>query len=132
MSDQPEWAKEWVRRHKEMTRKVRELLADMLIMGLNEIAARDQEAVCRLMLDARVPCNDALADHPSVQVRSREGEPHTLGVLGLLNGLIGTIDEGPKKGWGLITAVVDENHEISHDEGVSDSRTIKFRRTKED
>lgn len=87
-------------------------LADLIIARLNDVLQYDSEAVRRL-IDSRVECNDALADHPTVQVRSREGEPHCVGFLGVLNGLVGTIQDGPRKGWGFITAVVEDDGTIS-------------------
>jgi len=81
-------------------------LANQLIDSLNEIAKHDPVAMGKL-IEARVPCNEALADHPTVQVDAHEGSP-TVGLLGILNGLVGTIDDGPKKGWGLITAVCED------------------------
>ena len=82
-------------------------LADLIIERLNEITEADPLAM-EFLVEARVPCNDTLARHPSVQVIALGGNPPTVGVLGILNGIVGTIDEGPKKGWGLIAAVWDE------------------------
>jgi hypothetical protein len=84
----------------------------MLIDRLNEIAGADSKALGDL-IEARVPCNEALADHPSVQVFAHEGPP-TVGLLGILNGLVGTIDEGPRKGWGFIAAVFEDDGTFSH------------------
>lgn len=80
------------------------------LIVLNRMLEEDRVAVTRLCLDARVPCNDALADDPSVQV-GHIGDDKTngcdVGLLGVVNGICGTIDDGPKKGWGPVTAVVD-------------------------
>jgi hypothetical protein len=48
----------------------------------------------------------ATAEHPTVQV---DGGSMTLGVLGLLNGLCGTIKGGERDGWGRIAASYEEN-----------------------
>jgi len=58
------------------------------------------------LLQQRVTCNVALANHPSVQVGQAFGD-QMAGVLGLLNGYFGTIEAGPKVGWGPITAIYD-------------------------
>jgi hypothetical protein len=91
----------------------KEAMADLLIERLNEIAGHDPVAMGKL-IDARVPCNDALADHPSVQVHDFDDDkPPVVGMLGILNGLVGTIDDGPKKGWGFITAVCEDDGSVS-------------------
>jgi len=97
----------------------REELADLLIERLNEITAYDPEAMRRL-LEARVECNDALADHPSVQVRARPGEPCRVGLLGVLQGIVGGRVEEPHTmaGAGLIAAVL-----------ADDGSLLGFRRT---
>jgi len=97
-------------------------LADILIDRLNTLTS---DLTVRMdvgaLLETRVKVAQETADHPSLQVAS-EGPlgPWRLGVLGLLNGLVGTIPDGPKKGWGYITAVID-------DQGFLES----FRRTDE-
>lgn len=91
----------------------KEQLADHLIAGLNEIVKADRMALGAL-IEHRVPCNEALADHPTVQAHSENGKPTTVGLLGILNGLVGTIDAGPRKGWGFIAAVSEEDGTLSH------------------
>lgn len=100
---------------------------DEFIAFLNKLAAIDDYALAELLC-IRVPCNGDLAAHPSVQVavggeRSgytyiRPGE-FRVGMLGILNGFFGTIDEGPRKGWGPIAAIYDSG------------RLIRFERTNE-
>lgn len=68
---------------------------------LNEALAADP-SVAKLFKQ-RVCINQALADHPTIQVSS-EGGVTTVGVLGLINGLFGIRSDG----YGHITAVVDE------------------------
>ena len=80
---------------------------DDLVNLLNELHALDPEAMSALC-EARVPCNTDLADHPTVQVFD-EPESYTVGIIGILNGLCGAYDSGPRKGWGALCAVVDEN-----------------------
>lgn len=74
-------------------------LADHIINVLNELVALDREAVTKLV-ETRVPCNQALADHPTVQV----SEGPSVGLLGVLNGIAGVDHDG----WGFIAASFDD------------------------
>lgn len=90
---------------------------------LNALVKIDRDAMQRLV-GARVECNLALADHPTVQagpLHSGPGSGHLnqtekkeerfeLGFVGVLNGLFGIDDEG----WGSIAAnyVPDEKGKI--------------------
>lgn len=74
---------------------------------LNELLKLDEPAITRL-IESRVACNEDLTEHPTVQVQDVVGAP-SVGLLGILNGLFGT-DE---KGWGPITAVVEDDGTIS-------------------
>lgn len=98
----------------------KEQLADHLIAGLNEIARTDKIALGAL-IEHRVPCNDELAGHPTVQVHDDGINPTTVGLLGILNGLVGVIETGPRKDWGFIAAVFEKDGTLSH-----------FRRTDKD
>jgi hypothetical protein len=98
---------------------------DALIAFLNAVVAIDPYAIAELLC-IRVPCNRALADHPSVQVAvGGDGCPITyiapgsfrVGILGILNGYCGNIDDGPLEGWGPIAAIYDEG------------RLLRFERT---
>lgn len=80
---------------------------------LNELLKVDENAV-RLLIEQRVPCNNELADHPTVQVRSRPNTQPVVGLLGILNGLYG-IDE---KGYGPIGAIIESDGHISSFERV--------------
>ena len=91
--------------------------ADGLVKYLNELLAIDQDFVSRLV-DHRVTCNEQLARHPSVQVGKSEGD-YRAGFLGVLNGYLGVIDRGPRRGWGPITAVLE------------DGKVVRFQRTPE-
>lgn len=81
------------------------------ISVLNDALARDPDAV-RELVNARVPCNAALAAHPTIRA-GRYGEVFRIGVLGLINGVLG---DSPS---GAIGA-----------EGQVDERTGRFRRIK--
>lgn len=63
-------------------------LAEHLVKCLNEYFQIDPEAI-KALFAHRVPANEALADHPTVQVRVDNRA--TVSILGILNGIIGTI-----------------------------------------
>lgn len=79
---------------------------------LNSALAADPEATAALVAN-RVACNQAMADHPTIQVRgydetetlSGEGDGFAIGLLGVINGLFGIDAEG----WGAIAVVVEED-----------------------
>jgi hypothetical protein len=90
--------------HSTMTN---ETLADTIIERLNDIARTDPVAMDAL-IKARVPCNKAMAEHPTVQVTATD-EGGIVGILGLLNGIVGVIPDGrPRHGWGYIAAEMDD------------------------
>jgi len=60
---------------------------EQAVKVLNEALERDADAVMALV-NYRVACNDTLAGHPTIQVH-RFGEVHKIGLLGLLNGILG-------------------------------------------
>jgi hypothetical protein len=63
---------------------------DDVIDYLNELLALDGQAIAALVAN-RVPCNELLADHRSVQVQVKHGVFY-VGLLGVINGMFGTID----------------------------------------
>jgi len=68
---------------------------------LNELVELDNAAI-ESLINSRVNCNKAMADHPTVQVRqwpSEEG--FEVGLLGVLNGMFGVNEDG----WGGIVAI---------------------------
>lgn len=69
---------------------------------LNEIVEKDK-ACAKALLNARVPCNQAIAEHPTIQVHAYDGNPPTVGLIGFLNGLFGIDDE---TGMGALAASV--------------------------
>ena len=93
-----------------------EELADLLITRLNEILATDRDAI-EAVAEHRVPCNQALLNHPTVQVMA-DGGVNKVGFLGILNGLVGTIPDGPREGWGFIAGCYDD-----------DGKLVRFQRT---
>ena len=74
---------------------------------LNEIHRLDPTVMPKLIA-FRVPCNEALANHPSVQVgvaKENLGTPeqYIVGFLGILNGIFGVREDG----YGFIGAEYD-------------------------
>ena len=59
---------------------------------LNDALERDPEAITKLF-NLRVECNDRLEGHPFVQV-SLYGGTRKIGLLGLLNGMLGESPTG--------------------------------------
>jgi len=84
-------------------------VTDAMIRYLNELVKTDPEAMCQLA-ETRVPCNEALANHPTVQVSAG----NVVGLIGILNGFLGVDHDG----WGFLCAEYN-------DEG----KLIKFKRT---
>ena len=72
---------------------------------LNDALERDPEAITQLV-NLRVPCRKTLGDHPTVQI-ALYGDEYRVGILGLLNGMLG--DPFPGKG-----AVLDLGEHFFH------------------
>jgi len=83
-------------------------IANEIIQRLNALIQdpRVREDVGRL-LEVRVNASLETCEHPTIQVHS-----DLLGTLGLLNGITGVIESGPKQGWGYITAVFDDDGKL--------------------
>ena len=79
---------------------------DKAVAYLNELIEIDGAAIGAL-IENRVPCNQSLAEHPSVQV-SGEYDNFKVGLLGILNGLFGA----DKSGWGTITVTLKDGYPI--------------------
>lgn len=80
---------------------------DDAIALLNDAYASDPGAMARLV-EARVPCNEELADHPTVQVGHRNNS-YTVGLMGIINGLFGV----DVRGNGIIAASYDDNSNLT-------------------
>lgn len=75
-------------------------LAAQVVALLNEAFALDPEAI-NALVNTRVRCNEALGEHPTIQC-GIDAEGHTtIGLLGILNGLVGVDDVG----YGAVAAV---------------------------
>jgi hypothetical protein len=89
---------------------INEALAERCLELLNEALKIDPKAISEIVTH-RVECNAALSKHPTIQAGSDNADgsgKKTVSMLGFLNGLCGTFDDGPRKGWGPISALVDE------------------------
>ncbi len=84
----------------EKVKGISDLNADRTVEFLNELVAVDRDAMAAL-IEARVPCNSGLADHPHVQVQADDGNGCVVGLMGILNGLLGAEEDG----FGRICAV---------------------------
>jgi hypothetical protein len=84
---------------------------DDAVDALNSMLVADPAAMQNL-LGYRVPCNEALANHPTCQVGG-ELEHRFVRMLGIINGIFGK-DE---RGWGYIAANLD------------DGKLVRFQRT---
>ena len=74
-----------------------------LILFLNALVALDRAAMEALVLTRVLVTSEEFMHHPTVQCLN-----NTVGFLGVVNGYCGAFADGPKKGWGPITAVFDE------------------------
>lgn len=77
---------------------------DEVVQLLNQLSIEDKTAMENLIC-ARVECNEAVANHPTVQVSQDEDGSFRVGFLGVLNGLFGVAQDG----FGAIAADFDEN-----------------------
>jgi hypothetical protein len=78
-------------------------LARRIVDYMNELLALDRSGITDLVRSC-VPCNESLGSHPTCQTGPGSRGPIEVGLLGILNGLCGAEDSGPRKGWGLIAA----------------------------
>lgn len=100
------------------------ILAVALIERLNRlIEDPDVRADLARILATRVPTSRATFVHPTIQVRGDAPESGTVGLLGLLNGIVGTLPDGPRKGWGYITAALADDGALLRFELTDSGRT---------
>ncbi len=76
-----------------------------VIAFLKSLLAMDPWFISNLV-KARFPCNYAMSTHPAVQVGRDRGE-YVSSFIGVLNGFLGIIEEGPRSGWGPIAVIFD-------------------------
>jgi len=89
-------------------------LAVILIHRLNALLEADPSLreTFGLLVRTRVTCSDSVRDHETIQVSVEEGCNY-VGFLGMLNGIVGAIQQDRFKGWGYIAAVVEEDGSVS-------------------
>lgn len=66
----------------------REYFSEIMLKVLNEALEADSKAIANLCIQ-RVACNKALADHPTIEVGTYYGMGYEVGLLGILNGILG-------------------------------------------
>lgn len=89
-------------------------LADIVIARLNKLI---EDPAVRIdvgrLIETRIACSDATLNHPTIQAgESAPGTGGTVGFLGVLNGIIGTIEGGALPGWGYVMAVFDDESQL--------------------
>ena len=83
-------------------------IAARIINVMKRALAADPEAV-RALIETRVPCNDALANDPTIQVVDDAGVTK-VGLLGILNGIAGCVyPDGP----GFVAAVLETDGRLT-------------------
>ncbi len=83
----------------------RRRLAERIAKLLNDVIDETDPEELGIFLAHRVSCSRALADHPTVQVLTEEDGTLSVGILGLLNGLVGVDAEGR----GIVAVEIDED-----------------------
>lgn len=78
--------------------------ARRIVDVMNDLLAHDPVATASLV-NLRVPCTGALAEHPTCQVGPRNGGGYEVGLLGILNALAGKHESG----WGYVAAVLADD-----------------------
>jgi hypothetical protein len=81
-------------------------VTDELIEFLNSALALDRVFMTE-MVERRLPCNEGIANHPSIQIQdTRTGaDTYCCGFLGLINGFCGVASTG----WGPIAAIYKDD-----------------------
>jgi len=112
-------------RHLNRTEEEKQLLATELCETLNDLVRTDPE-VMHALLETREVCNEAMVNHPTAQVSVQDGQFPQLGLLGILNGLVGVGSDG----WGYIAGCYDDTTNKltgflpTHDTRVKKSRAV--------
>lgn len=81
-----------------------QITIDQVIAFFNELIALDTSALTPLFL-LRSECNEALADHPTVQV-AEHADGYSVGLMGIINGMFGVT----RGGFGPIAYVVRDGY----------------------
>jgi hypothetical protein len=105
-------------------------LADFFIERLNHLVSMDSRALTDLAT-YRVPINNLVKAHPSIQLLRIKKGVYRLGTIGLINSIIGSIDDGPFKGQGYVSAVYDGDNIIKFERTDLKPPPITFNRVKD-
>lgn len=65
---------------------IQRVSVDRIVDVLNKALTLDPEAMTALV-NMRVPCNEALAQHPTIEVLQQEDSTYRVGLVGILNGI---------------------------------------------
>lgn len=79
-------------------------IVDHALSVLNRINKADPETISAL-INNRVICNEKLAKDSTVQCGSKEPDVYTVGLLGIINGILGA---DPETKYGPVEAVMDD------------------------
>ena len=85
-------------------------LADELIKRLNALIHSNQDIRKDIdtLTKTYVHVSRATGEHPTLQCfQDSSNKEYLLGLLGVLNGIVGVIPEGKKEGFGYIAAIYD-------------------------
>lgn len=95
---------------------------DEVIALLNDAFEKDPEAIHELVT-TRVPCNEAMADHPTIQVgvNWKGTSKYVVGVIGILNGIFGTADDGYGAIAGDFDVICPNGHEVPDEATARDN-----------
>lgn len=88
-------------------------IADRIVIVMNELLSLDPDAISELV-HARVKCKSQMASHARVQMVADADSSHMLGIMGILNGVIGTDDECVIASVGDDGKVIGFSHVTSH------------------
>ena len=86
--------------------------ANVAVDYLNDLLKLDRPAIS-VLVETRVSCLPLLAAHDTCQCHVDERNRPMIGLLGVLNGLFGVIDQGENSSRGHITAICDMDENIT-------------------
>jgi hypothetical protein len=88
-----------------------EEFAQELVQRLNGLCQDSKvKEVVQKLLSLKIDVDEEVLHHPTLQVGCSQG--FQLGFLGLLNGLMDTVKDGPKSGFGQIATIRDTNRNL--------------------
>jgi hypothetical protein len=69
------------------------LMGRVIINFMNDMTHLDSDAIKKLV-KTRVQCNERMAEHPTLQVMQGEDNKYYVGLMGILNGIVGCDEQG--------------------------------------